>query len=509
MFVSPTRPLTRRVGPRPGRAALVALAACLLVVSACGSSGGSRDEAAGGGTSDTVQPLSPCPLDALASASPPVEVVLWHPFVAKTKDTLEAMVAQYNASQTKVKVRVEAQGSYNELAAKYRAAVPSKDLPGIAIFEDTNTKSVADSGTILPAQSCIDADHYDTSDLLDSVKAFYSVGGALFPSSANISTPLLYVNRNHFRKAGLDPDKPPTTLAEIRADAEKLKAAGVVDRPMALSLQPWFVESWLNGEGAPIVDNDNGRGPGQTTEAAFDNDQTREIYTWIRDMNRDGLLTAVPNTDGNIDDYLAMAQQKTSMIIESSVAATSIKAFLKGDLDPSTLQGGGGAAPSDPNALDIGAALVPRRQRAREGPSGRERLVHHQHHQAGGAGRGVGLHEVVERDRPAGALEPRGLLPALPHLGGQGSAGHGGLDERHLRAVAGHLLQPVGQRHQPGLPRRPVRPVRQVHRRHQRQHRVHDLRGHGAGSRGHRRRHRDHRRHHAVQQGQLLTPRRH
>jgi sn-glycerol 3-phosphate transport system substrate-binding protein len=350
--------LLRRPG-RPGRPATVALAACLLIVAACGGSGGGSGTAAGGGTSGTVQPLAPCPLDALASATQPVEVVLWHPFVAKTKDTLEAMVAQYNASQTKVKVRVEAQGSYNELAAKYRAAVPSKDLPAIAIFEDINTKSVADSGTILPAQSCIDADRYDTSDLLASVKAFYSVGGALFPASANISTPLLYVNRSQFRKAGLDPDKAPTTLAEIRADAEKLKAAGVVDKPLALSLQPWFIESWLNGEGAPIVNNDNGRGPGQTTGQAFDNDQAREIYTWIRDMNRDGLLTAVPNTDGNIDDYLAMAQQKTSMIIESSVAATSIKAFLKGDLDPSTLQGGGGAAPSDPNALDIGAALFP------------------------------------------------------------------------------------------------------------------------------------------------------
>ena len=159
-----SRPLTRprwgRFAARPGRAALVALAACLLVVSACGSSGGSSDQAAGGGTSDTVQPLSPCPLDALASATQPVEVVLWHPFVAKTKDTLEAMVAQYNASQTKVKVRVEAQGSYNELAAKYRARAvqgPARHRH----FEDVNTKSVADSGTILPAQSCIDADHYD------------------------------------------------------------------------------------------------------------------------------------------------------------------------------------------------------------------------------------------------------------------------------------------------------------------------------------------------------------
>ena len=335
----------------------------LLVAVSCGGSGSSSNDAAGGGkgggTSDTVVALPPCPVDALASATQPVEVVLWHPFTAKTKDTLEAMVAEYNASQSKVKVLVESQGTYDELAKKYRAAVSSKDLPGIAIFEDVNTKSIADSGTILPAQSCIEADHYDTSDLLKPVMDFYSVGGALFPATANISSPLIYVNRNHLRRAGLDPDKTPTTLAEMRDYAEKIKAAGIVDRPIALSLQPWFVETWLNAEHQAIVDNDNGRGPAQTTSAAFDTDQTREIYTWIRDMERDGLLTAVPNVAGNFDDYLAMAQQKTSMIIESSVAATSVKAFLKGNLDPSTLQGGGGSGPVDLNALDIGAGKFP------------------------------------------------------------------------------------------------------------------------------------------------------
>ena len=42
---------------------------------------------------------------------------------------------------------------------------------------------------------------------------------------------LLYYNRNHFRRAGLDPDTTPQTFAEVRADAEKIKAAGIVDKP--------------------------------------------------------------------------------------------------------------------------------------------------------------------------------------------------------------------------------------------------------------------------------------
>ena len=75
---------------------------------------------------------------------------------------------------------------------------------------------MVDCGTVLPAQSCIDADHYDTSDLRPAGKDYYTIDGVLYPASINLSSPLLYYNKNHFRRAGLDPDKPPTTLDELR-----------------------------------------------------------------------------------------------------------------------------------------------------------------------------------------------------------------------------------------------------------------------------------------------------
>ncbi len=42
-----------------------------------------------------------------------------------------------------------------------------------------------------------------------------------------MSEPILYYNKTLFKKAGLDPNKPPQTLAEIRTDAEALKKVGV------------------------------------------------------------------------------------------------------------------------------------------------------------------------------------------------------------------------------------------------------------------------------------------
>jgi len=325
-----------------------------LLAAACGGSKSSSNEA-GGGSNGTTVPLPDCPVHALDNATTPVDITVWYAYGAKIADTLKSLADQYNASQTKVRVTLQSQGTdYRELKNKYDQAAPSKALPAISIMEDNTLKTMADSGTVLPAQSCINADNYDTSDLLPTAVASYSLDGALIPASLNLSSELLYYNRNHFRKAGLDPEKPPTTLAELRQYAEQIKAAGVVDKPLVLLLQPWYIETWLTGSGQSVVNNDNGRGTGTTDQAVFDNDPTTQIYTWIQKMYQDGLMAPVANTPGAVDQYLALANQQSSITIETSAAATSVKAFLKGDQ-----LAGVSSANVDLSALDINAGKFP------------------------------------------------------------------------------------------------------------------------------------------------------
>ena len=340
-----------------GRSRLLttALVTFAVLAAACGSS----KSTSGSSDATTQAALPTCPLDALANASAPVEVVIWHFFGQKPEQSLKDLAAAYNASQTKVKVRVENQGtSSDELFKKYQAAIKTKDLPAIAVLDDTVLVPMADSGTVLPAQSCIDADNYDMSDFLATGQAYYTIGGTLYPASLNLSGALLYYNKNHYRRAGLDPNTTPKTLDEVRQYAQKIKDAGATDpalpeKPLALKLNPPLMEMWLTGAGQAIVNNDNGRGTGTTDQAAFDTSTTVGLYTWAQQMAADNLLQVVPDTPGQVGQYLALGSQTASMTIETSTAATTIKAFLGGDL---TLDS---AAPVDLTALDFGAAEVP------------------------------------------------------------------------------------------------------------------------------------------------------
>lgn len=342
--------------PRRPRLLTATLVALALLAAACGGSSSST----GGGSEGTTQAaLPPCPLDALANSPGPVEVVIWHFFGQKVEQSLKDIAAAYNASQTKVKVRVENQGtSSDELFKKYQAAIKTKDLPAIAVLDDTVLVPMADSGTVLPAQSCIDADNYDMSDFLATGKAYYTINGTLYPASLNLSGALLYYNKNHYRRVGLDPNTTPQTLDEVRQYAQKIKDAratdpSLPDQPVALKLNPPLMEMWLTGAGQAIVNNDNGRGTGTTDQAAFDTSTTVGLYTWAQQMQADGLLQVVPDTPGQVGQYLAMANQQASMTIETSTAATSVKAFLGGNLPVE------GAAPVDLTTLDFGAAKVP------------------------------------------------------------------------------------------------------------------------------------------------------
>lgn len=340
--------------PTPDRRLrLVALLASFaLVLAACGGDSGEESSSGGGDDGDAA---ALCPVGALADADGPVDITVWHTYVGLTNRTLNKIADAYNASQDAVRVQVENQGaSYEELLRKYRQGIPSSQLPTIGVMEDTTTQFLADSGTIVPAEACAEADGYDGyDDFAEGVKDFYSVDGVLQPASFNVSTVLLYYNRDHFEAAGLDPDDPPDTLAEMADYARQIKEAGVVERPIVLNMQPWFVEFWLTGAGASLVDNDNGRGDGETTQGAFDSETSRALFEQLATMRDDGLLNPVPGTEGQFDHYFAIGLQQASMTIETSTAVTTINAVLEGNLDPAELGLEGELPPIDVN-VDAG-----------------------------------------------------------------------------------------------------------------------------------------------------------
>lgn len=316
------------------RRPLLLACALALVASACG--GGGDDDASGGG-GDGGDTAGECPVDALASADGPVEIDLWHTEIGLNLKALQKIVDSYEASQDVVKVNLQYQGTFEEQLKKYEdASADPSSLPDIVSPDDTVTQFMADSGTVIPVQSCIDADPeaaeiYD--DMVPIVDAAYSIEGVLWPGAFAAAGAATFINVAHFEAAGLDPETDqPETLAELRQVAETIKAANIpgVTEPLVMRIEAWPLEFLTSGAMTPVVNNDNGRS-GLATESEYANDTTLEILEFFDGMVDDGLLKYTDNADV-IAPYLSMATESSSMLIDSSSAIRTVDGAVQGTL---------------------------------------------------------------------------------------------------------------------------------------------------------------------------------
>jgi sn-glycerol 3-phosphate transport system substrate-binding protein len=318
----------------------IALVTAAALAAACSDppttgSGNSDQVQAGGGDEGGETALPECPLDAPDDASVPVEAELWYGgLVGSAKNAMEAMVASFNASQDQVALTANDQGgSYEEVFRKYQSASSAApgQLPDVIYLADTELQAMVDGGQVLPAQSCMDAAGYDLTDIEPAARSKYSVDDVLYPGYMNVSTPVLFYNKAHWLEAGLDPDDPPGTLDELYEQAKALKAAGVSDKPLSFKADRWFFETWLAGIGEDIVNNGNGR-EARATEATFATPAAEELVSFLDQMYDEGLLNAFADTEGSIDHYLALANQQSSMLIETSTASSTIRDIMAGGL---------------------------------------------------------------------------------------------------------------------------------------------------------------------------------
>lgn len=301
-----------------GGVALV-LAAALSLLGACGGGG---DE---GGGSAAGKKL--CDPSALTSAAKPVTVTFWHTQTSENEVALKKLADRFNASQSDVKVQLVYIPTYPELLSKFKAGLTSGDLPDAATFEETTVQTLIDSKAMIPVQACVDASNYALSDFVPSTLAYYTVDDTLWSMPWNVSNPVLFYDKARFAKAGLDPNKPPATLAEVKADAQKIVASGAAPHGMALRTQDFYNEFWYAKAGQSYVNNSGGRAS-RATKATLENDTGRQLWTWWKDMVDSGLAINTGSQPNNTDHLLAVANGQAAMTIESTPAIGPVYSIL-------------------------------------------------------------------------------------------------------------------------------------------------------------------------------------
>jgi len=315
-------------------ALLIAVLLLFLPLAACGGGG---EEAA---------PTSQTPSAGTPGGT--VTIDLWHSESAANQDTLERLASEFNSSQDEVRVRVIFQGTDEETIAKLVTSLASGQVPAIALLAEVDTQKMIDSGAARPVQDFIDGEGYDLSDLDQKAVQTFTVQGRLWAMPFCAGMGLLYYNKVTFREVGLDPERPPQDLEELRQYSEKIlkrdAAGNVVRSGIALDIQSW-TERILAEHGDLFADNNNGR-DGRATKVLFDNDAGRWLFQWWHDMVDEGLAFNIGRNPAFADGFMAIASGRAAMTISYSAALRSVVDVLEKGMNGIEL--GAGALPGVP-----------------------------------------------------------------------------------------------------------------------------------------------------------------
>jgi sn-glycerol 3-phosphate transport system substrate-binding protein len=294
-----------------------------------------------GSTTAGAASLPRCNLTALANHKGAVDITFWESAAEANLTTLQSITSTFNSSQSKVHVTLVTQAGYDDTWNKYLAGLTNGQLPAAVQLEDERTQAAIDTDSFLPVQSCMNAAKYSTSDYLSRPLAYWKVNGVQWALPFAVSAPILYYNEAAFTKAGLNPDDPPTTLAQLLADSKALKASG---SGMGLVLDPWHLETWLASANQLFVNNKNGRS-GRATQGVFNTKVSVNIFSQLKQLVSSG--DAVTNPSSGPDEYdnlLGIGSGKYGMTIETSAALGTVTQLLQSG-QYSSVKAGVGAFP--------------------------------------------------------------------------------------------------------------------------------------------------------------------
>ena len=173
-----------------------------------------------------------------------VPIEFWHAMRGPLGETLEGMVAGFNASQSQFQVKATFKGSYPETMVAAIAAFRAGNAPHIVqMFEVGTATMMAAKGAIKPVHELMKetGTPFDPATYLPAVRGYYSsADGKMVAFPFNSSTPILWYNKDAFRKSGLDPEKPPTTWAELRTAAQRIRAANAAPCGFSTAWPTWI-----------------------------------------------------------------------------------------------------------------------------------------------------------------------------------------------------------------------------------------------------------------------------
>lgn len=254
------------------------------------------------------------------------ELSWWHAMQGHLGDKVTEIADGFNHSQDEYRVIPDYKGDYATTMEAGITAFQAGNPPHILqVYEVGTATMMAAKGAIKPVQELMEqyGATLGKTVFIPGVSGYYSsTDSGLLSLPFNSSTPLLFYNKDAFKKAGLDPNKPPQTWFEVETVARKLIRAGY---PCGFS-SAWV--SWIHLENlgawhnVPMGSRGNGF-EGLDTQLHFNTPLFVRHIKQLKEWQKEGIFVYNGRGNKGNDQFI---QGKCAMYTESSAGYASFKA---------------------------------------------------------------------------------------------------------------------------------------------------------------------------------------
>ena len=185
-----------------------------------------------------------------------IRIVYWEKWTGAEAVAMQEVVDRFNASQDRIFVEYLA---VSQIDRKTIVATAGGDPPDVAGIWPAQVASFADNSALTPMDAFVEADGMTVEGFLARYQDVYADmcrnSGRLYALPSTPATIALHWNKTLFREAGLDPERPPRTLAELDEYARRLTKrdprTGEITQlgflPQEPGWWPWAFFLWFGG----------------------------------------------------------------------------------------------------------------------------------------------------------------------------------------------------------------------------------------------------------------------
>jgi sn-glycerol 3-phosphate transport system substrate-binding protein len=263
------------------------------------------------------------------TASAQTEIQWWHAMGSELGERLEALAADFNATQSDYRIVPAFKGTYAETLTAGIAAFRANQQPAIIqVFEVGTGTMMAAEGAVYPVYQLMadQGEPFDPNGFLPSVVGYYTdPAGNMLSMPFNSSTPIIYYNKDVFAAAGLDPETPPATWEEVEAFSRQIMASGAAPCGFTSGWISWIqTENFSAWHNVAIGTNGNGFGD-VNSELLFNNPTVEMHWANLKRWQDEGLFQYGGPVGGN-DAPPRFYAQECAMIMNSSASRAGVLA---------------------------------------------------------------------------------------------------------------------------------------------------------------------------------------